>query len=290
MGYTVIHVGYCSGDAHGGNVRQDFEGPGGSDVVQTGYNNTASVVRWMKENIGDLQNFVVSGSSAGSLAVQLWSRRLLQEFTYANAAVIADSYAGVFPRGVQGRVFKSFGVCSTDLLSPRLRPKCDSESLTVQDAFSAAMYDFPDVAFASINSKTDFVQILFHDAMVYSKLRRKEPLGPSQFYSKLAVVENFYSRNPNHVTFDVNSINHVYVNNERFYSTVVGDTSLNVWLGKLPVQQDESVASKCEGALGNGPTRTGWDWCQPNASRNVFHRDTETQKLLKVLEEDFEEI
>jgi len=33
--YTVIHVGYCSGDAHGGNVRQDFEGPGGSDVVQT---------------------------------------------------------------------------------------------------------------------------------------------------------------------------------------------------------------------------------------------------------------
>jgi len=288
--YTVIHVGYCSGDAHAGNMTHDWKGPGGASVAQSGFYNTESVLRWMKENLGELRNFVISGSSAGSLAAQLWSRRLLQDFTYANAAVIADSYAGVFPRRVQGKIFKSAGVCRTDLVSPRLQQKCENGTLTLQDTFASAMYHFPDVAFASVNSKTDIVQMNFYDAMVFSVLRRQGIISPSDFYARLAVIQDFYGRNKNHISFDVNSIDHTYINTQRIFSTIVGNTNLNVWLGKLPVLPGESVASKCDGSLGSSASMTGWDWCQPNSTENVFYRDTEAHKILEKLEEEFEDI
>merc|ERR1712151_50286 len=104
-----------------------------------------------------------TGSSAGSLGTQVWAATLLREFRYRNAAVLADSYAGIFPIGTQGPLLKSFGMCDLGLLSAVLKRSCDMETLDVQTIFEAAMHDNPQVAFASIDSKSDAIQIAFYE-------------------------------------------------------------------------------------------------------------------------------
>merc|ERR1712187_258499 len=191
--------------------------------------------------------------------------------------------AGVFPRRVQGKIIKEFGVCNDDLLSDRLQSKCDDETLTIQDGYSEAMWLYPDVTFVSINSKTDMVQMNFHDAMTFSTTGTDELITGPEFYRKVSIVERFYSSNPNHVVFDVNAMDHTYLNTARFYSTIVGGKNLNVWAGRLPLQPGESIMSKCDGRLGFGPSISGWDWCQPNATQVEYYRPTAAENVVKVL-------
>merc|ERR1712048_224900 len=134
MGYTIVHIGYCSGDAHGGDVARDYTGPGGAQVEQRGFQNSMAAVNWTKANVGgkQLESFVIAGTSAGSLAAQLWARRLLSDFSYESAAVLADSYSGVFPSDIQGQMQRHIGVCSTGLLSEEMTEHCTAGNLTVQ--------------------------------------------------------------------------------------------------------------------------------------------------------------
>merc|ERR1712048_472395 len=67
--YTFVHVPYCSGDNHLGNVSRDW---GGAARRQAGYDNALSAVRWTLANICKLDALVLMGQSAGSVGVQLW--------------------------------------------------------------------------------------------------------------------------------------------------------------------------------------------------------------------------
>jgi RecA/RadA recombinase len=296
--YTVVHIGYCTGDAHAGNVdRPSWRGPGGATVEQRGYRNARAAVDWAYANFGKvtLDSFVITGCSAGSMGAQLWSSRLLKSFRYENAAVIADSYAGIFPPGIQGNFIKDAGVCDTDLLESQM-DKCLNEEMSVQDAFVNAMREYPDVVFASLNSKTDQVQMAFYSAIHLTWKRSPSVLSPAGFYRKLSAVESFYAQQPNFVIFDLNSPNHCYTNQKYFYSADARGASfkgfplafrfpwqkpkesappveqLPAWLARFPVPRGGSVASECKGKRGSGSSWTGWEWCNLEASSAVFRR------------------
>jgi len=102
--YTIVHILYCSGDLHIGDVTRNYS-YNGNTVIQSGYNNTLATIRWVVGQIGNntgqlspiFSKLVILGSSAGSLAAQLWSDFLLNTFKYKSAAVISDSFAGILP-------------------------------------------------------------------------------------------------------------------------------------------------------------------------------------------------
>jgi hypothetical protein len=98
--WTVVHVLYCSGDVHAGNVTRPYPDPSGEPVVQAGARNTRAVIDWVKRQpeLAKVGRLVVAGASAGAVAAQVWADRLLSEIPHVRAAVVADSFIGVYPQ------------------------------------------------------------------------------------------------------------------------------------------------------------------------------------------------
>merc|ERR1711976_401177 len=114
--------------------------------------------------------------------------------------------------------------------------------------------------FASVNSKTDAVQMGFYDAVQLSTFGGNSVISPADFYKKMTTVQGFYSRHPNHINYYVNSMNHTYINKRDIFTTSVDGVPLNVWLSGLPVRPGQSHESKCDGL------------CVPDISKNIFSR------------------
>lgn len=295
--WTLLHVTYCSGDAHAGATKRSWTVPKfpGAKVVQKGYENAASAIDWAKENIRTVKSLVIMGCSAGSLGAQMWTSKILREFTYESASVVADSYAGVFPQGVQGQQFKSAGVCNTPILPDKLKSRCYSGRITLQEIFLSAMREFPNVAFVSLNGKTDTVQKAFYEAIHLSFKHYPVPVTDAGFYEKLQRVESYYARQHNFLVYDVNAANHCYLNTPyTFTTTCVGakgqptaannlldwsprrryKAPLTKWLRGIPVKAGKSIKSQCSGHPGlPGTFQTnfnGFEYCQAKAMWRRF--------------------
>lgn len=110
--YTIVHALYCSGDVWGGSVVRDYNDADGNPVTQTGLANAQSVVDWVQSQqqsgalASTFSKLVVMGCSAGSIGAQLWSTPILNILKWSSAAVVPDSYIGVFPEGTQGPLIK----------------------------------------------------------------------------------------------------------------------------------------------------------------------------------------
>lgn len=254
--------------------------PGYSDgtvIEQRGLLNARAAVDWGLSQVGgmELDSFVIAGSSAGSLATQSWSNTLLREFTYQNAVVIADSYAGVFPPGVQGKMLaEGWHICDSGLLVDDLIGYCSAETIELKEQFSATIQKYPDVLFTSINSKTDEAQMAFYNAIAMSLLRVHKLIEPSDFLNELGSLQNVYSVFGNYINYAVNSGQHEYLNKPYLSTTVVGSTKLIDWLSDLVnTKPGSSISSVCERKAGYGPFDcTCWDYCPSPASEAVFVR------------------
>lgn len=128
--YTIVHVLYCSGDIFGGNVVRDYTDKDGVPIIQKGihimlyhshviislkgFTNAQVTLDWViqQQKIGNLASTLTSvvtmGCSAGSIGAQLWGNQIVTNLKWNQAAVIPDSYAGVFPEGSQGPLIYDF--------------------------------------------------------------------------------------------------------------------------------------------------------------------------------------
>jgi hypothetical protein len=67
--YSIVHVLYCSGHVHGGNVVREYDDAAGQPVVQAGSGNVQSALEWVKGQVragglaGTFTNPVVMGRS-----------------------------------------------------------------------------------------------------------------------------------------------------------------------------------------------------------------------------------
>jgi len=234
-------------------------------VQQSGYANARAAMDWTLANMqpagaAPLSSLVVSGCSAGSIGAQLWSDVLLTEFAYDKAAVVADSYIGVFPPGLEGPLIEDFGFCDTALTPSDLESKCESGELELQDLFERSMDQYPATPFAHIQSKYDKVQREYYVGLTVTNDKPGDVIRPigltkNAFADEMNEMLEIYDTHKNYVSYVVTSNQHCYTPFSLFYEADAtsayggGDgVSLLDWLGGFPLETEEdTVDSVCDG-------------------------------------------
>merc|ERR1711920_968510 len=100
-------------------------------------------------------------------------------------------------------------------------------SLDVQTIFVNTMKAFPEVAFASIDSKGDAIQIAFYQAVDYWKTEQPSILLPKMFSQQMDLVYARYQLQPNWVSYSVNSYHHMFLIDDTMYTTTPRGSKYN---------------------------------------------------------------
>ncbi|CAE7623932.1 unnamed protein product, partial [Symbiodinium microadriaticum] len=263
--YTVVQVLYCSGDIHGGNTVRPYDDSAGEPVQQKGIANGQAVLDWvvLQQQTGKLaatlNDLVVMGCSAGSIGAQLWSNQITSAVKWNKAAVVPDSYAGVFPPGSQGPLVYNYGFCSSGFLSEALYQKCMSQELTLQDINMEFIANTPTVPTSFIQSKTDSVQMSFYVAIGVTTPDSSASITPEQFYTDVNIIFEEYNKNYNFLTYLVDGNQHCFTPSSVYYTAdAVGPKDdgmtnagpmLSEWTGLYPLSSGEDVNTVCEGDM-----------------------------------------
>lgn len=263
--FTIVELLYCSGDVWGGNVTQSYKDSAGESVVQVGMLNAMSVINWMEQEqkkgnlAANLEKLVVSGCSAGSIGAQIWSSEIVTRLKHKAAAVLPDSYAGIFPEGTQGPLVKSLGFCTAPFLSNDLRSKCDNNVLTLQDIMPYLMSLVPSVPFSWLQSKVDVVQQSFYVAVGLSMKPdgADAEITPSQFYDDVNTVFGGYNKLTNFMTYLVDGPQHCFTPLSLYYTADTlgplndgnGNSGLTVseYFNTFPLAQGSKEVTECQG-------------------------------------------
>jgi len=262
--YTVVHLMYCSGDLFAGDVIRPYNDTQGVPIVQKGLANAQSALDWVvaqTKNGGLASSFsdiVVMGCSAGSLATQLWSKQIMTTLKWSQAAIVPDSYAGVFPAGSVGPLVYSFGFCSSGFLSDDLLPKCLDQSLSLEEILIEFASAIPTVPFTYLQSKVDWCQQAFYDSVGASMDPPHKPTTPTQFYTDTNTVFGTYNEKlKNFVTYLMDGDQHCFTCYDFFFTADAKGASdngttntglmLSAWTGNLPLAEGESQSTSCEG-------------------------------------------
>lgn len=272
--YTIVEPIYCAGDAFMGTKTQHWKG---KEYYQHGYENALSAVEWAKENIhGELSSLVISGFSAGSLGSMVWAGTLLRSFKHSTAKVLLDSYAGVFPKGVQGVTMKEWGACDAELWTPKVKADCLAGTMTVQETFEKAMDDFPHVAFGNIQSKVDATQIAFYKGLAMSHYMMDgngAGVSNERFYKKSLKVFEEYNSRLNYVEILVDGNQHCFTQDEHFYTATTAGLMggqgepLAKWVHDFISLR---VASACSGLLEGRHQSSGTSFCDDQLTAKVL--------------------
>lgn len=263
--YTIVHIMYCSGDAHAGLSTRDYNDWSGAAIEQRGATNVFATLDWIIAQKSffstGIDELIVAGASAGSLGAQVWADQVISKLEATigvrRSAVLADSYAGVFPDGSQGPTMQDFGICDSGVLdlSPDLVEKCEQGVLTLQDIAGRAMERHPDVPFAFIQSKRDIVQKAYYDLIDLTEERTVTAITDRDFFAGFnSIFEDYVKIHDNVLFYIVDSAEHTYTElNLLYHATASGafgggtGVTLVEWLGRFPMQQNETLASECEG-------------------------------------------
>lgn len=262
--YTIVHVLYCSGDAHIGQVVRDYNDDKGVSVSQMGANNVQATLDWIKSQDGFFERFqslVLMGCSAGSLGVQAWAHEVMlqlgEAYGFDAAAVVPDSYAGVFPPDSQSQTIIDFGACDVSALdnAPELRDSCKAGTITLQEMTEYALENNPSTPFAFLNSKVDEVQISYYIAIAATMRNDTDFIQPEEYFHQVNEIFEGYSKYDNVVEFLVQSDQHCYTNNAHYWTADTsserggnaGDPTMIDWTSSLPLGEGEEISTECKG-------------------------------------------
>ena len=92
-GYSAVYVPYCTGDSHLGDATQEYAP--GLTVEHNGSVNTGTAMAYLVENYPDVEEIVVVGESAGSVATPVYAGLLAEQVPDAQITVLADG-SGVY--------------------------------------------------------------------------------------------------------------------------------------------------------------------------------------------------
>jgi len=249
--HTFIQVLYCSGDAHSGNSTRPYNERGTDNpVVQVGARNTIAVLDWLAaQSLGELDELIVAGCSAGSIGAQMWADWIISTVPAKETSVIFDSFTGLFPPTSQGPVIKEFGVCDSVILDawPELEARCNADELTLQDVVANTLQAHPNQVLSHINSKTDIVQQSYYVLIGMLNRSLDAFITPIQYYEGINQIYERYHAYPNHVAFLVDSSMHCYTNNAFYYTADTNGLSgsdensekMYNWVGSMPLGNND---------------------------------------------------
>ena len=259
----------------------------GEPVVQVGLYNAQSAVDWINAQMqnggldSQLSNFVVSGCSAGSIGAQLWGNQAVKQVKWKHAAVVPDSYAGVFPEGSVGPLIYDYGFCGSGFLSPELYQRCMNQQLELYDIGMEYFSDMPNVPVNFIQSKTDIVQESFYIAVAASTGTKPVLITPTDFYSGVNKIFGLYNKgdetragNPNFLTYLVDGNQHCFTPSSLYYDAdtkgahdagkSTSTQMMHDWVNQYPLDEAEVSNTRCdEGSDAN-------TYCDQNVSPKSF--------------------
>lgn len=154
--YTIIQILYCTGDLMTGDAQMDFE-IDGKPVIQNGAQATRMVFDYIKAEQFDLEDVVIMGTSAGSLAMQAYANYLFSSriFKYKYGALIMDSFVDLAPAKA-GNLLKTTGNCENEMIfdgRPKLLKKCRQGRVSMHQLLIDSMRKFPNVDFVTVTGK-----------------------------------------------------------------------------------------------------------------------------------------
>ena len=194
------------------------------------------------------------GQSAGSLGAKLYCRKIFSEFEYKAAAVITDSYLGVFPDG-QESIMYDFGGCNSDILNLPMRALCLLRQLTMGSVVQKSMRDYPEVPFVYIQSKIDLYQTSYYSALAVT-LDEDPLITESQFYLMSQNLLQAFNEHSNFVLYLADGSTHTFTTLNKYYTSgAEGEKkrsenylSLQEHIEQF-IQFPEVVSSVCKGVV-----------------------------------------
>ena len=166
--HTVIYIPYCTADVHLGNKigqyvlprLENFSG-GTFEINHTGYPNVKVALDWIHEHLIDPSEFIVAGSSAGSVAVPVYAALIKDHYADARVVGLGDASGGY-----RGANFNPFDVWAIgDVLDQSSRFNAiNRNGLGFYELFIAAG-ERGDMVLASFDTKEDTVQKQFMGAL-----------------------------------------------------------------------------------------------------------------------------
>lgn len=266
--YTIIQALYCSGDVWGGNITQPYS-HNGSPVTQVGVINAQATLDWIINQqisgklASEFSELVVGGDSAGSIGAQLWGTVVLDSLKWSKAAILPDSYAGVFPEGSEGPLVLALGLCNWNKFPVELLTDCLSQTLTIERLNLYFMQKYPTIPRGFVQSKIDIVQQSFYVAVgaTYAPTSGSGEITPDQFYADVNNIFGAYNeQNMNFMTFLIDGDQHTYTELDYFYTADgLGRSDNNAsgndgpllyqWMSSFPLGKNETARSICIGDL-----------------------------------------
>lgn len=211
--YNIVFVNYCSADVHLGN--RDYD-----TITHRGYKNTQAVLAWTYQQFKQVDQLVVTGSSAGALATPFYAGLIANHYPQTTMLVLGDS-AGAYRADLK-ETFSNWGVPAVMKSDSAYKNYQDSD-LTFETAWHVNMPRFPHIKFAQFNTWEDktqqqFLYLLNADQPIRSSL--KENLLDLKYYN------NFYS-------YTVEDNYHMILDSDQFYHEKVADIYFYQWLSAL---------------------------------------------------------
>ena len=197
------------------------------------------------------------------LGAQLWGSQVASSLKWQRAAVVPDSYAGVFPPGSTGPLVQSYGFCTSGFLNDELQKKCDAGTMELTELDLYLMSTAPSVPWVFLQSKTDIVQQSFYVSIAISMNATQKTITPTEFYNGVNDIFGLYNaQRANFVTYLINGDHHCYTPQTVYYTAdPVSDSDngaqsqsplLYAYVNTLPLAAGGQISTVCDGALQRG--------------------------------------
>ena len=226
--HTVIYIPYCTADVHLGSKVGEYtvprleNFPGGEfEINHMGYPNAKVALDWIYEYLTNPSEFMVAGSSAGSVAVPVYAALIKDH--YANARVVGFGDASGGYRGANFNPFDVWGIGDVLDQSPRFG-SINRDGLGFYELFIAAGQR-GDIVLASFDTKEDTVQKQFMGALGQDS----ESLLPT-LKANLADISN---QTANFSYFVADGSFHTILLRPQFYSLTESGFSFLEWFEEL---------------------------------------------------------
>jgi glucans biosynthesis protein C len=223
--YDFLFVAYCSGDLHTGSMTQTFIDPLGAQLTMDfqGARNTHIVLDWMAENYAEVDELIITGSSAGAIGSIFWASQIIELYPEARAVQIGDGYVGVAPEGWIGPEIWGSAENLPSAIAPALQATADYEY--VPQLYLANAKAHPEVTFAQYSDAGDVFQIAYYNVGggVLSQF-------PDLFWESLVTISDSVD---NFASYVAAGVLHTAFADDRFYQIETNGVRLVDWFTLL---------------------------------------------------------
>ncbi|MCB9734848.1 MAG: pectinesterase [Deltaproteobacteria bacterium] len=163
MGWSLVHIPYCTGDIHWGNATHQYT----DDITinHRGSKNVSAVLDWVAARYPDPDTIFVTGCSAGAYGAVGYASWVAERWPNAQVRVLADSGAGIITDTFFADSFPNWNALPTiETYLPGLGdvPLAD---LSIEDLYIQTAKAYPNMRIGQYNTTFDRDQTFYYTAM-----------------------------------------------------------------------------------------------------------------------------